>query len=51
VKVTFLLPEGTTVASASHPYVLDGRIVRLKLNSAERRDVPFELRTVRPSSK
>ena len=43
VKVTFILPEGVSVKSASHPYVLDGRILRLKIDAAERSDVAFDL--------
>ena len=41
VKVTFLLPAGAKVASASHPYALDGRVLRLEVGSAVRADVPF----------
>lgn len=44
VKVTFLLPEGTRVASASHLYDLDGRILRLKVASPVKATVPFAFR-------
>ena len=43
VKVTFLLPEGMSVRSASHPYDLDGRVIRLKLSSKARQDIAFRL--------
>ena len=48
VKVTFLLPENATVASASHPYEQDGRIIRLKLAPAGREDVNFALQLGMP---
>ena len=41
VKVSFLLPEGARISSASHPYDADGRLVRLELTSATREDVAF----------
>lgn len=43
VTVTLLLPGGTGVASASHPFAREGRTVRLRLTSAEREDVAFSL--------
>lgn len=42
VKVSFLLPEGASIASASHPYESSGRIARLKLDGAG--DIAFELK-------
>lgn len=44
VKVTFLLPAGAAVASASHPYELSGRVLRLKVGSPEKATVPFSFR-------
>ena len=46
VKVTFLLPEGAKVASSSHPYDRDGRVLRLKLTSAGHADVVFGIALV-----
>lgn len=43
VKVTFVLPEGASVGSASHPFDLKGRILRLKIGTEVRSDVPFDL--------
>ena len=43
VKVSFLLPVGAVVRSASHPYDQDGRLVRLKLVSKARKDVRFDI--------
>ena len=43
VKVTLLLPEGAAVASASHPYAADGRIVRLALSPKGKADETFSL--------
>ena len=43
VKVTFLLPEGASVRAASHPYERAGRILRLRVGSDARADVPFAL--------
>lgn len=41
VKVTFLLPEGAKVMAASHPCDLDGRVLRLKVDSPEKATVSF----------
>ena len=43
VKVSFLLPVGKSVASASHAYEVNGRLVRLSVDSRERQDVRFSL--------
>ena len=43
VKVSFLLPKGRAVASASHPFVQDGCLVRLALTSDQREDVAFSI--------
>ena len=51
VKVTFLLPEGTKVASASHPYELSGRVLRMRIGSDIRDDVAFALELKRPSGR
>ena len=47
VKVSFLLPEGAKVKSASHPFEGNGRLVRLQLTSARREDVAFALTLAR----
>ena len=44
VKVTFLLPEGAKVMAASHPCDLDGRVLRLKVDSPEKATVAFSFR-------
>ena len=43
VKVSFVLPEGKSVASASHAYDVNGRLVRLSVDSRECQDVRFSL--------
>ena len=43
VKVSFLLLDGKSVTSASHAYEVDGRLVRLSVDSRRRQDVRFNL--------
>ena len=43
VKVTFLVPRGERIASASHPYDFDGRVMRLRIESAMRANVAFKV--------
>ena len=44
VKVSFLLPDGMKVVSASHLHRVDGRIMRLEISSSQKGDVAFEIR-------
>lgn len=44
VKVTFLLPEGVKVETATHPYDIDGRLLRLKVSTSAKQLVPFSFR-------
>lgn len=44
VRVTFLLPEGAEVESASHPYDQEDRLLRLKVTSQMRATVSFSFR-------
>ena len=41
VRIAFLLPQGADVVSASHPFDRDGDVLRLKVDSKMRADVPF----------
>jgi len=49
VRVSFLLPKGAQVLSASHPHEREGDVVRMRIDAGKRSDVPFDLRLTRPS--
>jgi hypothetical protein len=44
VNVTLLLPEGHGPVCSSHPYDLDGRVMRLKLTPAAKSVVDWNIR-------
>ena len=44
VKVTLLLPEGHGKVEATHPYDLDGRVLRLKLTPEAKETVRWNVR-------